>query len=206
MCPSYRVTRNERDVTRGRANTLRLAVTGQLGPDALTSEEMAETLRLCVSCKGCRRECPTGVDMARMKIEVLAARAAKRGYSLRDRLVGWLPRYAPVAATLGPLLNLRDRLPGMARLLEAIVGFSARRGLPRWRRESSPSQDSSVGPPMGARSCCSPTPSIAISSGRTWISALEVLIAGYRGARRDTARRRTAAVLRAHLPVHRRRR
>ena len=135
MCPSYRVTRNERDVTRGRANTLRLAVTGQLGPDALTSEEMAETLRLCVSCKGCRRECPTGVDMARMKIEVLAARAAKRGYSLRDRLVGWLPRYAPFAATLAPLLNLRDRLPGMARLSEAIVGFSARRGLPRWRRD-----------------------------------------------------------------------
>ena len=79
MCPSYRVTRDERDVTRGRANTLRLAITGQLGPDALTSDEMAETLKLCVSCKACRRECPTGVDMARMKIEVLAARAAKHG-------------------------------------------------------------------------------------------------------------------------------
>ncbi len=77
MCPSYRVTRDERDVTRGRANTLRLAITGQLGPDALTSDEMAETLKLCVSCKACRRECPTGVDMARMKIEVLAARAEK---------------------------------------------------------------------------------------------------------------------------------
>ena len=74
MCPSYRVTRDERDVTRGRANTLRLAITGQLGPDALTSDEMAETLKLCVSCKACRRECPTGVDMARMKIEVLRAR------------------------------------------------------------------------------------------------------------------------------------
>ena len=70
MCPSYRVTRDERDVTRGRANTLRLAITGQLGPDALASDEMAETLKLCVSCKACRRECPTGVDMARMKIEV----------------------------------------------------------------------------------------------------------------------------------------
>ncbi len=71
MCPSYRATRDEKDVTRGRANTLRLAVTGQLGPDALTSDEMAETMKLCVSCKACRRECPTGVDMARMKIEVL---------------------------------------------------------------------------------------------------------------------------------------
>jgi Fe-S oxidoreductase len=135
MCPSYRVTRNERDVTRGRANTLRLAITGQLGPDALTSDEMVETLKLCVSCKGCRRECPTGVDMARMKIEVLAARAAKHGYSLRDRLVGWLPRYAPVAARLAPLLNARDRLPGAARLSEIIAGFSARRALPRWRRD-----------------------------------------------------------------------
>ena len=77
MCPSYRVTRDERDVTRGRANTLRLAITGQLGPDALTSDEMAQTLKLCVSCKACRRECPTGVDMARMKIEVQAARVAE---------------------------------------------------------------------------------------------------------------------------------
>ena len=77
MCPSYRVTRDERDVTRGRANSLRLALTGQLGPDALASDEMAETMKLCVSCKACRRECPTGVDMARMKIEVQAARAAK---------------------------------------------------------------------------------------------------------------------------------
>ena len=108
MCPSYRVTRDERDVTRGRANSLRLAITGQLGPDALTSDEMAETLKLCVSCKGCRRECPTGVDMARMKIEVQAARAEKYGLSLHDRLVGYLPRYAPYAAKVPWLLNLRD--------------------------------------------------------------------------------------------------
>src|SRR5580704_13350155 len=90
MCPSYRVTGEERDVTRGRANTLRLAMTGQLGPDAFTSDEMADTLKLCVSCKACRRECPTGVDMARMKIEVLAARAEKYGLSLRDRLIAYL--------------------------------------------------------------------------------------------------------------------
>jgi FAD/FMN-containing dehydrogenase/Fe-S oxidoreductase len=149
MCPSYRVTRNERDVTRGRANTLRLAITGQLGVDALTSDEMAETLKLCVSCKGCRRECPTGVDMARMKIEVLAARAAKHGYSLRDRLVGWLPHYAPVAARLAPLLNARDRLPGAARLSEIMAGFSARRALPRWRRDVFAPEGIVVGPTDG---------------------------------------------------------
>jgi Fe-S oxidoreductase len=135
MCPSYRVTRDECDVTRGRANSLRLAVTGQLGPDALTSDEMAETMKLCVSCKACRRECPTGVDMARMKIEVLAARAARFGFSLRDRLIGWLPRYAPYAAKVPWLLNARNVMPGAAWLSQAIAGFSARRSLPRWRRD-----------------------------------------------------------------------
>ena len=135
MCPSYRVTRNERDVTRGRANSLRLAITGQLGPDAFTSDEMAETLKLCVSCKGCRRECPTGVDMAKMKIEVQAARAEKFGLSLHDKLVGYLPRYAPYAAKLAWLLNLRDVLPGAANLSEAIAGFSAQRSLPKWRSD-----------------------------------------------------------------------
>src|SRR6516162_2492193 len=133
MCPSYRVTREERDVTRGRANTLRLAITGQLGADAFTSAEMAETMQLCVSCKACRRECPTGVDMARMKIEVQAARAAKYGLSLHDRLVGYLPRYAPLAARLPFLFNLRNDIGGLAALSERLTGFAARRKLPRWR-------------------------------------------------------------------------
>src|SRR5712691_3055970 len=133
MCPSYRVTRDERDVTRGRANSLRLAITGQLGPDALASDEMAETMELCVSCKACRRECPTGVDMARMKIEVQAARVAKHGLSLHDRLIGYLPRYAPYAAKLPWLINLRNDVPQLAQWSEQLTGFSARRKLPRWR-------------------------------------------------------------------------
>ena len=136
MCPSYRVTRDERDVTRGRANTLRLAISGQLGPDALASDDMMETLKLCVSCKACKRECPTGVDMARMKIEVLAARAARRGVSLHDRLVGWLPRYAPWAARYPGLFNRRDRSAWMRRVSETVAGFSAKRSLPKWRRET----------------------------------------------------------------------
>ncbi|MCF8477288.1 MAG: FAD-binding protein [Pseudolabrys sp.] len=135
MCPSYRVTRDERDVTRGRANSLRLAISGQLGPDALASDEMAETLSLCVSCKACRRECPTGVDMARMKIEVQAARADKHGLSLHDRLVGYLPRYAALAARYPYWFNLRDDSPVLRRASETFAGFSARRSLPKWRKD-----------------------------------------------------------------------
>jgi FAD/FMN-containing dehydrogenase/Fe-S oxidoreductase len=148
MCPSYRVTGDERDVTRGRANTLRLAISGQLGPDAFTSDEMAETMQLCVSCKACRRECPTGVDMARMKIEVQAARVAKHGLSLRDRLIGYLPRYAPLAAKWPGLANLRNDVPWLRGWSEKFVGFSARRSLPRWRsdwfRDAAPGPDDPV--------------------------------------------------------------
>ncbi|MGB1639800.1 MAG: 4Fe-4S dicluster domain-containing protein, partial [Pseudohongiellaceae bacterium] len=67
MCPSYRITGEEQHLTRGRANSLRLALTGQLGEGAFTSEQMYEAMQLCVGCKACKRECPTGVDMARMK-------------------------------------------------------------------------------------------------------------------------------------------
>ncbi|GGF68117.1 glycolate oxidase [Azorhizobium oxalatiphilum] len=134
MCPSYRVTKEEQHVTRGRANTLRLAISGQLGPDALTSAEMKETLDLCVSCKGCKRDCPTGVDMARMKIEFLHHYHARHGLPLKERLIAHLPRYAPYAAALAPLMNLRDRIPVLARLSERHLGFSARRTLPQWRK------------------------------------------------------------------------
>ena len=135
MCPSYRVTMDERHVTRGRANTLRLALTGQLGPDALTSEAMAETMALCVGCKGCKRECPTGVDMARMKIEYLHQRRKRHGLSLRDRLVAWLPRYAPAVSRFAWMMNLRDRIPGLPAVTERLMGLSARRTLPRWRSD-----------------------------------------------------------------------
>ncbi|HVY42032.1 MAG TPA: FAD-linked oxidase C-terminal domain-containing protein [Hyphomicrobiaceae bacterium] len=148
MCPSFRVTGNERDATRGRANSLRLAISGQLGADAFASEDMLETLKLCVSCKGCRRECPTGVDMAKMKIEVLAARNRTRKLSLHDRLIAYLPRYAPYASRAAGLMNARNWLPGAARATERVAGFSARRPLPAWRRDIF-EQDDAVGPQDG---------------------------------------------------------
>jgi FAD/FMN-containing dehydrogenase/Fe-S oxidoreductase len=149
MCPSYRVTRDEQHVTRGRANTLRLALSGQIGKDAFVSEEMASSLQLCVSCKSCKRECPTGVDMARMKIEVLSARAKKYGYSLRDRLIAFLPRYAGFAAKSAPLMNLRNKIRPLAWLMEKAIGISACRSLPEWRRDSFQIPSTSLGPSQG---------------------------------------------------------
>src|ERR1700710_2514522 len=149
MCPSYRATRDEKDVTRGRANTLRLAISGQLGPDALASDEMMDTLKLCVSCKACRHECPTGVDMAKMKIEVLAARAARHGLSVRDRLVGFLPRYAALASRLAPLANWRNHSPLLRKLFEKVAGISAQRALPAWRRDVFEPGSEAAGPENG---------------------------------------------------------
>jgi FAD/FMN-containing dehydrogenase/Fe-S oxidoreductase len=125
MCPSYRATLDEAHLTRGRANTLRLALSGQLGAEG--DQAVAQALDLCVSCKGCKRECPTGVDMARMKIEFLARYKARRGHSLRDRAIAYLPRYAPWAARLAPASNK------LSEALKGALGFSVRRELPQWR-------------------------------------------------------------------------
>jgi FAD/FMN-containing dehydrogenase/Fe-S oxidoreductase len=136
MCPSYRATRDEKHLTRGRANTLRLALSGQLdglkAEDAFTSEAVKEALDLCVGCKGCKRDCPTGVDMAKMKVEFLHHYKARHGYTLKDRLVAHLPDYAHWASRFAPLLNLRDKVPGLAALSEKLLGLSARRSLPQW--------------------------------------------------------------------------
>ncbi|MBL8305829.1 MAG: FAD-binding protein [Rubrivivax sp.] len=136
MCPSYRVTRDEQHATRGRANTLRLALSGQLGADALTGDAVAEALGLCVSCKGCRRDCPTGVDMARMKIEVTAQRKRRFGFTLKDRLLAGLPAQVHQGALLGPLVRWRNHSAWLRRLGERTLGLSARRALPEFRDDT----------------------------------------------------------------------
>jgi FAD/FMN-containing dehydrogenase/Fe-S oxidoreductase len=140
MCPSFRATGDEQHLTRGRANTLRLALSGQLATganqDAFTSREMFDTMDLCVSCKGCKRECPTGVDMAKMKIEFLYHYRQNHALPIRERLIAYLPRYARWAAQAPWLLNLRDDIPGLAALSEKLLGLSARRSLPRWRSDT----------------------------------------------------------------------
>jgi FAD/FMN-containing dehydrogenase/Fe-S oxidoreductase len=146
MCPSFRVTGDEQHLTRGRANTLRLAISGQLGADALVSDAMRDTMELCVGCKGCRRECPTGVDMARMKIEFEHQYRKRHGLSLRQKLIAFLPHYGSAASKLAPVLNLRDTIPGAAWLTEKLFGLSARRSLPRWSTSPLPSATPQVFP------------------------------------------------------------
>jgi FAD/FMN-containing dehydrogenase/Fe-S oxidoreductase len=158
MCPSFRATGDEQHLTRGRANTLRLALSGQLPGQAVAHDwacdRVFEALDLCVSCKGCKRECPTGVDMARMKIEFLHHYHRRHLRPLGDRLIAHLPRYAPWAAKMPWLFNARDALPGLARLSERMLGWSSRRSLPKWRRDTFLSQ------PAGAnrRAGSSPAP------------------------------------------------
>ena len=135
MCPSFRITGDEKDSTRGRANSLRLAMSGQLGENAMTSPEMLETMKLCVSCKACRRECPTSVDMSAMKLEVMALNAQQNSLSIHEKLIAFLPDYAPVAASLNKLLNLRNSSKFLAKLGEKLTGFSAQRDLPLWRKD-----------------------------------------------------------------------
>jgi FAD/FMN-containing dehydrogenase/Fe-S oxidoreductase len=134
MCPSFRATGDEIHLTRGRANSLRLALTGQLGPDAFSSDDMKAAMDLCVSCKGCKRECPTGVDMARMKYEFLAHWRQRNPMTPRDRLIAGLPHYAPFASKFALLLNLRNWVPAMRWLGEKLFGLAAERQLPEWHR------------------------------------------------------------------------
>ncbi|MCQ4320176.1 FAD-binding and (Fe-S)-binding domain-containing protein [Stutzerimonas stutzeri] len=132
MCPSYRATRDEQHLTRGRANTLRLALSGQLGPDGLASEDVKAALDLCVSCKGCKRECPTGVDMAKMKIEARAAWAKNHPTPLRERMVAEMPRYAPYARHLAGVTDLVERMPLLSRWIKRALGLAGQRALPRF--------------------------------------------------------------------------
>ncbi len=132
MCPSYRITRDEQHLTRGRANTLRMVLSGQLGDEGLASDEVKEALDLCVSCKGCRRDCPTGIDMAKFKIEARTARAKVKGLTLRDRLVGEMPRYAPWASRISGLLGAAERLPFVSRRVKQALGLAEQRDFPRF--------------------------------------------------------------------------
>ena len=132
MCPSFMVTRDEEHSTRGRANALRLALTGQLEPGALTSQRLYEVFDLCLLCKGCKNECPSNVDVAKLKVEFLAHYHTVHRPKFGTRLLaqtGWINR---VGSALAPVSNW---LAGLAPALrERITGIDRRRKLPQFQR------------------------------------------------------------------------
>ncbi|MFC6719244.1 FAD-binding and (Fe-S)-binding domain-containing protein [Natrialbaceae archaeon GCM10025810] len=136
MCPTYRAAGEEITATRGRANLLRRAMSGDLPDDPTDDEFVEEVLDLCIGCKGCKRDCPSGVDVAKLKTEVMHARHREEGASLRDRLFANFDRLAAVGSALAPLSNLAASLPGSGAIAEKTVGIARERSLPAFRRET----------------------------------------------------------------------
>ncbi|MCC7359741.1 MAG: FAD-binding protein [Anaerolineales bacterium] len=134
MCPSFQATREEQHLTRGRANALRAALAGRLPAGALTSPQMRAVLDLCLECKGCKAECPTGVDMARIKAEFLNAYHAQHGVPLRSRLFGHINSVSRWSQRLAPLANWGLRLWPVRRGLNRL-GITDRRPLPTFARQ-----------------------------------------------------------------------
>lgn len=131
MCPSYAATHDEIHSTRGRANALRLALTGQLGPDALGGDELNAVMDLCLGCKGCKGECPNSVDMVRLKSDVLFQYQKRRGVPLRARFFGRLPELARLASDVhAPLVNALMNSAPIRSLMEKMLGIDSRRPLP----------------------------------------------------------------------------
>jgi FAD/FMN-containing dehydrogenase/Fe-S oxidoreductase len=136
MCPSYIATRDEEHSTRGRANALRLAMSGQLGRDALTSRRLHQALDLCLGCKACKAECPSNVDMAKLRGEFLQKYHDRHGAGRRDRLAAASPAVAArLAGRLAPAVNALQAHPLFRRLAEALAGVHRDRVLPPYARE-----------------------------------------------------------------------
>jgi FAD/FMN-containing dehydrogenase/Fe-S oxidoreductase len=130
MCPSYQATREEQHSTRGRANALRLAITGQLGREGLTDPVLKDVLDLCLECKACKSECPTNVDMARLKAEFLHQYYRKHGLPLRNRVFGNVARVSRWGCWLWPVSNWAVRNPLSRWLNEKVLGIDRRRTPP----------------------------------------------------------------------------
>ncbi|MDA9743607.1 FAD-binding oxidoreductase [Candidatus Pelagibacter sp.] len=135
MCPSYRVTKEEKDLVRGRANTLRLALSNQLPEGSFASKEMYETMELCVSCKACQRECPMSVDMAKMKSEFLSHYYKKFSMRIKDRVISDMPRLIWLLKIVAPIFNKVKNLPLISTIVERF-GFATARSMPEVQNQN----------------------------------------------------------------------
>ena len=136
MCPSYMVTRDEEHSTRGRANALRAALSGALPVDSLTSRRLYDVLDLCLECKGCKAECPSNVDMAKLKYEFLDRYHKANGYPLRNRVFGSIAALSKAGSFMAPLSNWLLESDGGREMLERYAGIDRRRRLPSFSSQT----------------------------------------------------------------------
>ncbi|MFP8953359.1 FAD-binding and (Fe-S)-binding domain-containing protein [Natrialbaceae archaeon A-arb3/5] len=137
MCPTYRGSKDEIETTRGRANMLRAAISGEIPEEEMYSKRFQEeVLDLCVGCKGCKNDCPTGVDMAKLKAEVKHGYHERDGPDLRTRLFANIDRLSWLGSKLAPLSNIGPKIPGSRIVMEKAAGIASDRKLPTFERES----------------------------------------------------------------------
>ncbi|ELZ15509.1 FAD linked oxidase domain protein [Haloterrigena salina JCM 13891] len=137
MCPTYRGMKDEISTTRGRANMLRAAISGEIDEEELYSERFQEeVLDLCVGCKGCKSDCPTGVDLAKLKAETKHQYHEREGIGLRERLFGNIDTVSKLGSALAPLANFGKQLPGSRLVMEKVAGIAPERTLPSFERQS----------------------------------------------------------------------
>jgi FAD/FMN-containing dehydrogenase/Fe-S oxidoreductase len=136
MCPTYRAASEEVTTTRGRANMLRQAMSGDLPADPTDEEFVTEVMDLCIGCKGCAKDCPSEVDMAKLKAEIEYQHHEEHGRSLRERLFADIDRVSALGSALAPLSNWVQKLPGSGLVTERVLGIARERDLPEFRRES----------------------------------------------------------------------
>jgi Fe-S oxidoreductase len=136
MCPTYRAADEEIQATRGRANMLRQAMSGDLPDDPTDDEFVTEVMDLCIGCKGCANDCPSEVDMAKLKAEVTHAHHEEHGSSLRSKLFANVDTLAKVGSAFAPVSNWAAKVPGARTVLEETIGIASDRTLPTFERET----------------------------------------------------------------------
>ncbi|WP_256544981.1 FAD-binding and (Fe-S)-binding domain-containing protein [Halobellus inordinatus] len=136
MCPTYRAADEEITATRGRANMLRQAMSGDLPDDPTDEEFVTEVMDLCIGCKGCANDCPSEVDLAKLKAEVTHAYHEEHGSSLRSKMFANFDVLAKLGSTFAPVSNWASKVPGARAVMEQTIGIASDRTLPTFERET----------------------------------------------------------------------